>query len=68
MPTILKLFLSTLLLFIVACKQQLSDSTLDVFGGRPVSAHLSGAAEVPGPGDPDGHGTALISLNPGLGM
>jgi len=35
-------------------------------GGRPLSATLSGAAEVPGPGDPDGGGSALIRINPGL--
>lgn len=36
-------------------------------GGRPLSTHLSGAAEVPGPGDPDGMGTADITVNPGQG-
>ncbi|HEY5573238.1 MAG TPA: CHRD domain-containing protein [Anaerolineales bacterium] len=35
--------------------------------GRPFSTTLTGAAEVPGPGDPDGSGTAHISLNQGLG-
>ena len=34
-------------------------------GGRPFSTVLTGAAEVPGPGDPDGSGTAAITLNPG---
>src|SRR5688572_3191903 len=33
--------------------------------GRPISATLTGAAEVPGPGDPDGAGTATIRLNQG---
>lgn len=33
-------------------------------GGRPLTATLTGAAEVPS-GDPDGSGTALITLNPG---
>lgn len=33
--------------------------------GRPLSTVLSGAAEAPGPGDPDGSGTALITLNQG---
>jgi hypothetical protein len=28
---------------------------------------LSGANEVPGPGDPDGSGTATVTLNPGEG-
>jgi hypothetical protein len=37
-------------------------------GGRQLSATLSGAEEVPGPGDPDGSGTALITLNQGQGL
>ena len=36
-------------------------------GGRPLSTELTGAAEAPGPGDPDGRGTAEITVNPGLG-
>jgi hypothetical protein len=36
-------------------------------GGRPFSTELTGAAEVPGPGDPDGSGFAAVTLNPGLG-
>jgi len=36
-------------------------------GGRPFTTTLTGAAEVPGPGDPDGTGTAKLSLNPGQG-
>ncbi len=36
-------------------------------GGRPLSARLTGAAEVPVPGDPDGRGTASLRLNPGQG-
>jgi hypothetical protein len=35
-------------------------------GGRPFSTTLTGAAEVPGPGDPDGSGEAVLQLNPGL--
>ena len=34
-------------------------------GGRPFSTQLTGTAEVPGPGDPDGSGTATITVNPG---
>ncbi len=34
-------------------------------GGRPFNVSLTGAAEVPGPGDPDGSGTAMLRLNPG---
>ena len=36
-------------------------------GGRPFSATLTGAAEVPGPGDPDGSGSVTLTLNPGAG-
>lgn len=34
-------------------------------GGRPLSIPLTGAAEAPGPGDPDGSGTATLRINPG---
>lgn len=34
-------------------------------GGKPLVATLTGAAERPGPGDPDGSGSALITLNYG---
>jgi CHRD domain-containing protein len=34
-------------------------------GGHKFNVTLSGAAEVPGPGDPDGSGTASLRLNPG---
>ncbi len=36
-------------------------------GGRPLTTALTGAAEVPGPGDADGTGTASITLNHGQG-
>jgi hypothetical protein len=36
-------------------------------GGRPLHAALSGGQEVPGPGDPDGSGLAVITLNQGQG-
>lgn len=36
-------------------------------GGRPLNAMLTGGAEVPGPGDPDGRGKAHITLNQGQG-
>lgn len=35
--------------------------------GRPLTAVLSGANEVPGPGDPDGSGFAMLRLNQGQG-
>ena len=34
-------------------------------GGRRLTATLTGAAEVPGPGDADGAGTAVVTLNQG---
>ena len=34
-------------------------------GGRPLTAELTGAAERPGPGDPDGSGFARVTLNQG---
>lgn len=34
-------------------------------GGRPIVVEMTGAAERPGPGDPDGSGTAVFSVNPG---
>src|SRR5687768_7236531 len=36
-------------------------------GGKKVSTTLTGAAEVPGPGDPDGSGTFSATINPGQG-
>jgi len=35
--------------------------------GKPFRIMLSGAAEVPGPGDADGTGTAELTINPGTG-
>lgn len=37
-------------------------------GGRPFTVSMSGAEEAPGPGDPDGSGTAVLTFNPGLGL
>lgn len=34
-------------------------------GGRPITVGMTGAAERPGPGDPDGSGTATLKVNPG---
>jgi hypothetical protein len=36
-------------------------------GGRSFFTEMTGAQEAPGPGDPDGSGTALITLNQGQG-
>lgn len=37
-------------------------------GGRPFTTTMTGAQEVPNPGDPDGSGTASITLNQGEGI
>ena len=42
-------------------------ATLAFGGGRPLSTPMSGANEVPGPGDPDGSGSAHVTLNQGQG-
>lgn len=34
-------------------------------GGRPFTVQMTGDAERPGPGDPDGTGTAQFRVNPG---
>ena len=44
---------------------QPTSSETGKLGGRPLSAVLAGDAEVPGPGDPDGSGTATLRLNSG---
>jgi len=36
-----------------------------VQSGRPLAAQLTGTAEVPGPGDPDGSGIVTLRLNQG---
>ena len=54
------------LIFVVSVLFVVSIS-LVLAGGRPLSASLSGANEVPGPGDPDGSGTAHLTLNQGQG-
>ena len=36
-------------------------------GGRPFTTTLTGAAEIPGPGDPNASGAASIQLNQGQG-
>jgi len=55
--------LIALILFVAGLSFVLSAQ--DQQGGRPITVTLSGTAEVPGPGDADGAGTARITLNPG---
>jgi hypothetical protein len=57
-----------LVYFLVAASLTLAATSLaaaSAAGGRPFSTELTGAAEVAG-GDPDGSGTAMLTLNPGL--
>ena len=43
----------------------IATSAIAQTGGRKLQTNLTGAAEVPGPGDTDGTGTAQITVNPG---
>src|SRR5262245_44815423 len=48
-----------------------ADARIDVpgsHGGRPLATHMTGAAERPGPGDPDGSGDVQLTLNHGQGQ
>lgn len=60
-PTLTVLILAALLAVVAPSAAVAGD------GGRPLGADLTGAAEVPGPGDPDGAGSASLRLNPGQG-
>jgi hypothetical protein len=53
------------LLFILSLGLFVGIASAQEDSGRPISATLTGAAEVPGPGDTDGTGTATIRLNQG---
>jgi hypothetical protein len=59
----LSLVLAIVLVFLTVGSSLAADS--DKRAGRFLTATLTGAAEVPGPGDPDGTGTASIVINPG---
>jgi hypothetical protein len=55
----------TLLPMAAIAALSLAGGALASDGGRPVSVQMTGAAERPGPGDPDGTGTAEFRINPG---
>ena len=57
----------TLLHMILILLTVLALTSVAADGGRKFTTTLTGAAEVPGPGDPDGSGTATIWLNHGQG-
>lgn len=56
---------STLLHMVLIVLTVLALVSVAADGGRKFTTTLTGAAEVPGPGDPDGSGTASLRLNPG---
>jgi Cu/Zn superoxide dismutase len=57
----------TLLIASTAAAALLVTAATAQTGGRPLTATLTGEAEVPVPGDPDGTGTARVTVNPGTG-
>lgn len=50
---------------IAASAALIATSAVAHTGGRKLETSLTGAAEVPGPGDPDGTGSAQITVNSG---
>lgn len=56
---------SALVLALVSLASLASFGLAQEKGGRPLSTALSGAAEVPGPGDADGTGQFKATINPG---
>jgi len=58
---------SLLLILILGLSLVFATSVAFASSTRSFSTTLTGAAEVPGPGDPDGSGVAKIRLNPGDG-
>ena len=58
----MKINLMTLIAAFVVLASAVGSATA---GGRPLTAILTGAAEVPGPGDEDGSGVMELTLNPG---
>ena len=61
-PRIVAFAVSAVLLAGAAIAQQTEH------GGKPITVQLNGAAEAPTKGDPDGSGTATLTLNPGQGQ
>lgn len=53
------------MLGLAASAALIAGSSLAADGGRKLQTTLTGAAEVPGPGDTDGSGSASITVNPG---
>jgi CHRD domain-containing protein len=58
----------TMLHIVLIALTVLALTSIAADGGRKFTTTLTGAAEAPGPGDPDGSGTAMLELNPGTGQ
>ncbi|HUE98651.1 MAG TPA: CHRD domain-containing protein [Anaerolineales bacterium] len=58
---------TTLLHIILVLLTVLALTGIAADGGRRFTVEMTGAAEAPGPGDPDGSGTAVFRLNHGQG-
>jgi CHRD domain len=62
----MKKFEGPIILFVLVAAVTIALAAQDKeHGGKPFKFNLTGAAEVPGPGDPDGTGTFSVTLNPG---
>jgi hypothetical protein len=57
----------TVLHLVLVVIMLLALTSLAADGGRRFTVEMTGAAEAPGPGDPDGSGTAVFRLNYGQG-
>ena len=58
---------NTILYIVLIMLTVLALASIAADGGRQFTTTMTGAAEVPISGDPDGSGTATITLNPGQG-
>lgn len=62
----MKKFEGPIIIFVLVAAVTMALATQEKeHGGKPLTANLTGAAEVPGPGDADGAGTFNVTLNPG---
>ena len=62
-----KTLLSTFGIMLVLCATVLSAAAQQAAGKAMEAVKLTGAAEVPGPGDSDGSGTITLTFNPDKG-